>query len=411
MQLESNPGSKGLAPPHDALKKSAETNSFDFVLHRSFPGDKGETEHFFAVTAPSGGTLKKQIENVQTNYSNAIRSLGLVGHETPVFRRIFLSDAPNQAESVFQCDLADKGGANPVAVSIVQQPPLPSSKIALLAYHIEGPKPLIKRRLSPQHLLIPKNGFGHLWSTQICGHKNSKPLVWSLQTRQVFEELSATLSSQGGSLYQNCLRVWLFIKDIDMFYGETVDERRALFLRHGLTSETHFIASTGIGGTGLHPQDLVHLDAYSILGIQPKQISYLTDSKMLCSANDYHVPFERGTCIRYADRSHIFISGTASIDHRGSSLHPGNVQNQLHRTLENIDALLQDAEASLADLMYIIVYLRDAADFECVRAELSRQLPFVPAILVQGEVCRSEWLIEIEGFAIAAGRRPSYPWF
>ena len=56
------------------------------------------------------------------------------------------------------------------------------------------------------------------------------------------------------------------------------------------------------------------MDAYSLLGLQPEQVSYLNDFDRLCATKDYDVTFERGTRIAYADRTHHFISGTASID-------------------------------------------------------------------------------------------------
>ncbi len=113
----------------------------------------------------------------------------------------------------------------------------------------------------------------------------------------------------------------------------------------------------------------------------------------------------------YADRSHYFISGTASIDNEGVTLYPGHVLKQLNRTLENINSLLQAGEASLADMMYMIVYLRDPTDFDCVKEQLEKTLPLVPTIFVQAPVCRPEWLIEIEGVAIKAHDQPSYPLF
>jgi hypothetical protein len=80
--------------------------------------------------------FEEQIAFVQRRYAEAMRSLGL-SPCTAVFRRLFLSDALNQAARIRACGLADNGPEDPVAVSIVQQPPLPDSKLALFAYHIE----------------------------------------------------------------------------------------------------------------------------------------------------------------------------------------------------------------------------------------------------------------------------------
>jgi len=65
----------------------------------------------------------------------------------------------------------------------------------------------------------------------------------------------------------------------------------------------------------------------------------------------------------------------------------------------------------LADMMHLLVYLRDASDFERVRGYLDERCPGLPMVVVQAPVCRPEWLIEIEGVAIAANEQPGLPAF
>lgn len=379
-------------------------------MHRSFRGKKGGEEHFFIITAPGGIKLEEQIKYVETHYAEWLNSVGLASH-TAIFRRIFLSDAHNLAESIRRCAMMRESIEHPVSVSIVQQPPLPYAKIALLAYHVACDKPLVRRRISSRHVLIQKNGLGHLWSTGLCSQGTYSTFSPARQTHRAFKELISALSAEGGNLVNNCVRTWIYLRDIDIYYPSMVNERRKLFLQQGLTENTHFISSTGIQGANAHRHDLINMDAYSILGLDPKQVSHLNDFDKLCAAKNYHVTFERGTRIIYADRSHFYISGTASVDNQGNSLHTGDVLKQLNRTLENIDALLWAGEASLADMMYMIVYLRDPADFECVWKELTHRLPSIPVIITQGAVCRPEWLIEIEGVAIKTVHQPSYPLF
>jgi enamine deaminase RidA (YjgF/YER057c/UK114 family) len=390
--------------------KQIQDISLNSVEHRRFGGAHGEVEHFFVITAPGNIGFKEQIEHIEANYEAKIRTLGLT-MQTAVFRRIFLSDQLNQMETVGQSQLACDFEGHPVAISIIQQLPMPSAKIALLAYHIESNKPLVKQRLSPSHVLIQKNGLRHLWSTNLCTQDKVKTLSVGEQTRSVFTDLICGLSAAGGDLYNNCVRTWIYVREIDIFYQGMVNERRALFFEQGLNGDTHFIASTGIEGTCADRHDLVMMDAYSILGLRPGQISYLNDFGMLCPANRYNVTFERGTRVSYADRAHYFISGTASVDKEGNTLYLGNILKQLDRTLENISSLLKAGKASLSDMMYMVVYLRDPSDFDCVKERLGKTLPLVPTIFVQAAVCRPEWLIEIEGIAIKAQKQSSYPLF
>ena len=380
------------------------------IASKSFRGANGEAEHFITVSAPEGLDLNEQIEVIQQRYAEAQAALGLEP-ETAIFRRLFLSDVLNQTVAIRSSGLIDEPPSNPVAVSIVQQPPLPGSKVALLAYHIESRKRLSKHRLSPHDLLVEKNGLQHLWSTGLCaGAKDSSTPV-TAQTDDIFADLIDTLSSRGGTLRDHCVRTWIYLKDVDVFYRGMVDSRRELFMQQGMTRDTHYLASTGIEGACGHQFDLVAMDAYSILGLTPEQVSWLNDFDRLCATKEYNVTFERGTRIGYADRSHQFISGTASIDRLGRVVHPGNVLRQLDHALDNVDALLRSGSASLADMMHLLVYLRDPSDFARVDRHLAGRFPDLPIQIVQGAVCRPEWLIEVEGIAVTPNDAPALPSF
>jgi enamine deaminase RidA (YjgF/YER057c/UK114 family) len=87
------------------------------------------------------------------------------------------------------------------------------------------------------------------------------------------------------------------------------------------------------------------------------------------------------------------------------------VLKQLDRALENVDALLADGQARLADLTHLIVYLRDRGDYCSVRDRLAERFPSLPTQIVQGPVCRPEWLIEVEGIAATAIDKPDWPAF
>ena len=111
--------------------------------------------------------------------------------------------------------------------------------------------------------------------------------------------------------------------------------------------------------------------------------------------------FERGTRIVYGDRSHYFLSGTASIDARGNIVHSGDVARQTDRTLENMNALMERSGGSLCDLKQAVVYLRDWADWETVgRRLMESPLAAVPHMMLKAPVCRPGWLVEIDGIAV-----------
>jgi enamine deaminase RidA (YjgF/YER057c/UK114 family) len=375
---------------------------------RSFQGASGCAEHYVVIEGPGDLSLQRQIDVVAQRYAEALQALRL-SPETAIFRRIYLSDIANQAAPLRQSSLFLEPLDSPVAVSVVQQPPLPDSKIAMVAYHRESPVPAIKRQISPEHMMVETGDLGHLWSTRLCARNAGQPSPTAEQTRDVFNRLIDALSDNGATLADNCVRTWIYVKDVDFFYQELVNARTPLFERHGLTRDTHYIASTGIEGACSHRYDTVLMDAYSILGLRQEQVSYLNDFDRLCATKDYDVTFERGTRIAYADRAHHFISGTASIDAAGEVVHPGDVRRQLDRTLENIDALLRSGGARIEDMTHFLVYLRDPSDYGLIAASLAERFPAIPRIILRGAVCRPDWLVEIEGIAIAPHHAPALP--
>lgn len=373
---------------------------------RNFTSADGGGEAYLYLEGSAELDFASQLRFIIDRYAAAQREADL-DPTTAVFRRIFLSDVLNQASIVRESALF----SDFVATSILQQRPLRGGKIALLAYHIDDPEGVKRRRLSPRHLLIEKAGKRHLWSTRLCASDGDRTLSSELQTLSVFDDLAHALERQGANLRDHCLRTWIYLKDVDIFYRGMVDSRRALFAEHGLTGDSHFIASTGIEGACAHRYDVVAMDAYSNIDVDPRQVSYLNDFDRLCATKDYNVTFERATRVAYSDRAHIFVSGTASIDSAGEVVHRGDVGRQLDRALENVAALLQAGTSTLDDMTHLIVYLRDPSDLDAVESRLTEQFPGLPVAIVQGAVCRPEWLVEVEGVAIARNADPTMPRF
>ncbi|HMM57960.1 MAG TPA: pteridine-dependent deoxygenase [Rudaea sp.] len=95
----------------------------------------------------------------------------------------------------------------------------------------------------------------------------------------------------------------------------------------------------------------------------------------------------------------LYISGTAAIVGHASH-HPGDLTAQLDETLANVHSLLDAAgsHASLDAQSPLKVYVRHAPDMPVVRDLLRARLgDAVPLLLLEGDICRRELLLEIEG--------------
>lgn len=373
------------------------------TAHRSFTSKNGDKEHFIFITAPGNLSFDEQVSYIHERHTEAMKTLSLKPAST-IFKRFFTSDAVNLAQKLYRSPLFSDSRANPIAFSLVQQTPLPFSRIALFAYHIDCPDTLLKERVSPHHVIVEKNDIRHLWSTQMCCGFITPQTQEELQTREIFNELCNTLRKYGAELKTHCIRTWTFIKNIDVLYEGMLKSRREIYQREDL--KDHFITSTAIEGCCDHPYDYLSMDAYSILNHDKIDVSFLNDLNFMCAAKDYNVAFERGTKVAYADRAHVYVSGTASIDHLGQTMHQGDVMKQLDRTLDNVESVLKAGSAAFADMMYMIVYLRDANDYERVSAVLRARFPDTPLMFAHAPICRSEWLVEIECMAIIANDSP-----
>ena len=313
-------------------------------------------------------------------------------------KRYFLSDAANQASEVIEGDTTE------CAKSIIQQAPLDGTKVALWAYMLTN----VQTGTGKSGLYeVRHGGFRHLWNGGAHHAANDS----ESQTRLLFEEYGRQLADEGCTLKDHCIRTWLFVNDVDLNYGGVVRARNQFFATQGLTTDTHFIASTGIGGRQADPNVLSQMDTYAIAGISQEQVKYLYAPTHLNRTSDYGVSFERGTRVDYRDRRHVFISGTASINNKGEVVHPKDIRKQTHRMWENVEALLAEAECSFEDVGCMIVYLRDTADYHVVKQLYEERFHGKPYIIVHAPVCRSGWLVEMECMAVRKVSNPQLKGF
>ena len=341
-------------------------------------------------------TFSKQLEAVQNAYNQLIET-HLPGTQA-VFKRYFLSDAANQQDEVIVSDVTN------CAKSIIQQPPLDGTKIALWCYLMTG----VQTGLTNAGLYTVSHGqFKHLWN----GSAHNLAANSEYQTRLLFNEYNMQLLEEGCTLEANCIRTWLFVNDIDLNYGGVVRARNQVFFTQGLTVNTHFIASTGIGGRQSDPNVLCQMDNYAIEGIQKEQIHYLYAPTHLNRTSDYGVSFERGTYIDYADRRHVIISGTASINNKGEVIYAKDIVKQTQRMWDNVEALLNEAECNYDDVCEMIVYLRDLADYQIVSELYKKRFPGKPYVIIHAPVCRPGWLVEMECMAVKSISSPTLPQF
>lgn len=363
--------------------KNLENIGARIELTRFAAGQVTELHAMLHVQA-QGELFEAQFARLQ-QAKKALMEMEEVQSAKVVFKRYFLSDATNQVPLIQENDEC--------TISYIQQPPLDGSKVALWLYLQQG----TEVSNTNGSTVVSHNGYQHIWT---MGLLDTSVDTSYMQTWNTLLSYINTLKQFNATLEANCIRTWFFVRDVDTQYAGLVKSRRECFIEQGLTPDTHYIASTGIGGTPADPKALVQLGSYAMTGFEPQQQRYLYALSHLNRTIEYGVTFERGTLMQYGDRNHIYISGTASINNKGEVMHVGNINRQTLRMWENVEKLLEEGGMSYEDVMQIVVYLRDSSDYETVKQMFDKKFPNMPLVITLAPVCRPTWLIEMECIAV-----------
>lgn len=333
----------------------------------------------YTILAPkSRGVFAERLAELYLRVGDYIDQEQLEGRRLQ-YCKIFLSDAQNQYQQLVESELFQEL-ISPAFSSVVEQAPLDNSKITLLLKTTDE---------------ADRYQFQSIRLTEEETRGNNS----YLQTMMLFEKYLRWMDEQGLRLDTHCVRTWIYVADIDVNYQGVVKARNDVFRRYGLTIDTHFIASTGIGGFSQTRSASVAMDFLTYPNIQESDKTYLKALDHLNPTHEYGVAFERGTRLTLDDKQIFYISGTASIDKHGHVIYMGDIRRQTARLLENIGALLKDGGATMNDIQYFIIYLRDGSDSEVVNEFMQRAFPDIPRVLVHAKVCRPEWLVEMECIA------------
>ncbi len=129
----------------------------------------------------------------------------------------------------------------------------------------------------------------------------------------------------------------------------------------------------------------------------------------LNEAYDYEnpVPFSRAFRVDAGGVTQLFISGTASVDENGNTVHAGDLEKQCKRMFRNVTLLLEAEGATWRDVVKTVFYHRDIdrdyIDVCRYRTEFFNEVglkQYPASVGVEARLCRSDLLIEMEALAI-----------
>ena len=215
------------------------------------------------------------------------------------------------------------------------------------------------------------------------------------QAYEIFEEIERQLARRGMS-FANVVRTWFYNDDINGWYAE-FNAARTRFFESRHVFETFLPASTGIGHANPFGAALT-AGVFAMRRKSPSAGAETVKSPLQADAMTYRSSFSRAAEVHSASGRRLFVSGTASILPDSSAVaHVGDPERQIACAMRAALAIVASRGMSVRDVTRATVYLKRPEYRDLWRAWLGRQgLPSDFATELDAEVCRPDWLFEVE---------------
>jgi enamine deaminase RidA (YjgF/YER057c/UK114 family) len=219
---------------------------------------------------------------------------------------------------------------------------------------------------------------------------------------------SEELLAREGFSFRDVARTWFYLRDILDWYGPFNAVRNAAFRRMGLVGpagDGQIPASTGIEGRSARGAWC----ALDLLALQGRPGGRFGMSRLhnrrQNEATEYGSAFARAMEVALGSSRVVFVSGTASIDDHGRTVHVGDFDTQTRYTLEAVAALLDGAGTQLVDVRQATAFVKSPCDARAFERIVARSpLSSVPLVTTVADVCRDELLFEIDATAVLPAR-------
>ncbi len=224
------------------------------------------------------------------------------------------------------------------------------------------------------------------------------------QAEAMFRGASAGLADHD-LRYNQVVRTWIYFARLLDWYDDFNAVRSAHHEREEVGAKS-MPASTGIQGR--MGQAACFMDVLAVQSVDdgPLRTTPIRRTARQDGAFTYGSAFSRGLIWQAGEARTVFVSGTASINGDGDSVHIDNAEAQTFETLMAIAGVLAEAGGRLEHIAMATVFCKNLDAFEAFRRiTQALEIAEFPAIFTVGDVCRHDLLIEIE--AVATCMAPS----
>ena len=222
------------------------------------------------------------------------------------------------------------------------------------------------------------------------------------QADQMFTNVGLGLKAHGFE-YRQVVRTWIYMARLLEWYGDFNRVRTAHYAPAGLGVEggAAFPSSTGIQGRSDGEECLADVLALDSDGPQSAAALPIRRSSRQGQSFNYGSAFSRGMAIAIEGTRTVHVSGTASINPAGDSIHVGDAELQSLETLMCIAAILEEQGGNLANITSATLFCKDRSAWEAWnRVTQLLQIPAFPKVCMLADVCRSDLLVEMEAVAV-----------
>jgi enamine deaminase RidA (YjgF/YER057c/UK114 family) len=290
------------------------------------------------------------------------------------------------------------GSKGPLPITALVQPPaVPYQYCAMQLHAIHSARQSgvwHGNVAEPAAATVLRHGARHLRLMSITPRLGLPP-------RASFEDLAYDMFAQAGHAlvargltFKDVVRTWLYVQDIDRNYTTLNRVRRRYFAEQKLV---RLPASTCVGGVLPGAPVPVSMDLYAVTAGGEVRVEAIGPGAM-GEASEYGSAFARGSRVIEPGRRTLYVSGTASIDAVGAVVALGDIQGQLERMFKNVRALFAGQAMDMQHVLCATTYLKHAKHRRVyLKAAAAAGLPAdLPQVVVVADICRPEWLCEIE---------------
>ena len=175
------------------------------------------------------------------------------------------------------------------------------------------------------------------------------------QAREVFDNLDKLLKTEGFA-FPDVVRTWLYLDKLLEWYDVLNRVRDEFFETHNIFGG--FVpASTGIGCANSLGAAMI-AGAIAMRAKDERATKAMLDSPLQCSALDYRSSFSRAAEIVNPEWRTVFVSGTASIEPGGATVHHDDADKQIALTMDVVKAILETRNMTFTDSVRAIAYIK-----------------------------------------------------